>query len=106
MAIFFEKKPFIHEAKKMLADAYSKTPPADEIPGLAEKDAKDLEKNTKGEFKGLKIILAFLLVVFIFIMAYFSGQNDKLPAMYNVLLHAGEVSLGGLIGILIGESGK
>jgi hypothetical protein len=107
MAIFFKKVPLIPEAKKMLTEAYSENPPtADKISKLVQEKAEELEKNTKGEFKRLKIILAFALVLFIFIMAYFSGQNEKLTAMFNVLLHAGEISLGGLIGILIGEAGR
>ncbi len=107
MAIFNEKAPFMHVAKQVLTEAYSSNPPeSDKISKLAQDKAEELEKSVKGEYKVLKIILAFALVIFIFIMAYLSGQNDKLTEMFKVLLHAGEISLGGLIGILIGEAGK
>jgi hypothetical protein len=107
MAIFKEKIPFVQAAKKVLTEAYSTDPPmAEKISTLAQDKAEELEKSAKGEYKVLKIILAFSLVIFIFIMAYFSGLNDKLADMYKVLIHAGEISLGGLFGILIGEAGK
>ncbi len=107
MGIFSKKVSLRSEAKKMFEEAYSMSPTnAGQISAMANTKAAELEKNTKTEFKGLKIILAFALVIFIFIMAYFAGQDDNLKEMYKILLHAGEISLGGLIGILIGEAGK
>ncbi len=107
MAIFYKKVSLIPEAKKMLTEAYSMNSLSpDEILKVAQSKAETLEKATKGKFNWLKIGLAFVLVIFILILAYLSGQKAELINLYTILLHAGEISLGGLFGILLGEASK
>lgn len=107
MAIFSREVSLIPVAKKMLQEAYSvNSLSPDEISKEAQSKAETLEKVTKSEFNWFKVGLAFVLVIFILILAYLSGQKAELKDLYTILLHAGEISLGGLLGILLGEASK
>jgi len=55
------------------------------------------------QFLWLRLILAFALLAGIGAMIIYTAQVDKLAKFYEILLHAFEVLLGGLIGLLLGE---
>lgn len=107
MAIFSRRALIMDEARKMLSEAYSvNTLSTEEIDRKARSSAELLEEMTKSRFSWLRVSLAFALVIFVFVMAFLSGQKPGLEELYRVLLHAGEIALGGLFGILLGEAVK
>ena len=56
------------------------------------------------QFIWFRLLLAVILLAGIGAMIVYTAHDEKLAKFYEILLHAFEVLLGGLIGLLLGES--
>ncbi len=106
MALFFQKQPAAPLIVSALADAFTKDPNTIPNPQVAAQTAANqIRVQTAVRFSWGHLAVAILLLVIILFAAIYTGNHqDKLGNLYNVLVHAFELILGAVVGLLTGEA--
>ena len=104
MGVFFKSQPVQAAITPALLTALETAPTT--IPAMravAVEQAAEVGKKVRGEFSWGRLAVAFGIILVVFGMAVFAGRDERLADLYGVTVHATELGLGGVLGLLIGE---
>jgi len=66
--------------------------------------AAEIAGALKGEFSWVRFGVAMGFLVFLVALALYTGRTEEYGALYSKLVSAIEILIGGIIGIVLGES--
>lgn len=105
MGVFFKTRPLRLALQKTLQEALSEERPRGVgLTELVKQKADELEGNVRGRVAWGRVITAVLITVLLVGGAVYTGQKPELSGLYAVLLHAVELYLGGVLGLITGEA--
>lgn len=105
MAVFFRSASVSDVATERLETALATDPESVTNRAVeAAKIAAEIGRETKGTFSWGRLALAVVLLLGLLFATIYTGQQDKLVELYKVQLHAFEVLLGVVVGLLGGEA--
>ena len=103
MGIFFRAEPVL---KARMADASRHPIPADEntVELLAAEAVENVAKQVRQTFDGRRALFAALLLIGVLVAGLYAGLHPQLEKLYEALIHAFEVLLGAVAGLITGEA--
>lgn len=104
MSIFFKSRTVAPAAGEVLKEALTIDPKTiGNIQQKAQEMAQQVNTQTTVSFAWNRFIAAIIFIVLLFVGGIYTSQHEKLEAWGTVLLHIFEITLGGVVGIIIGE---
>jgi hypothetical protein len=105
MGVFFKSESLRSAITPALTTALTKDPKTVANPDQeAAEKAEQIAARVAGTFSWVRLLVALALLTLLFLGAVKTGRDPALQQLYTVLLHGLEVGLGGVLGLLVGES--
>ncbi|MFQ5599490.1 MAG: hypothetical protein ACE5G2_02920 [Candidatus Krumholzibacteriia bacterium] len=105
MGVFFKSEGLVATVRTALQDALSADPASiSNLPQTAADMADEVKRQLRGQIAWVRLGLAVAILLGIFVAAVYTGRDPDLQGLHEVLLHALELFLGGLVGLIFGEA--
>jgi len=105
MGIFYKKVPVREAAVPVVKQALRETSlDGKQLEDKAEEMAAEITKAAAGEFSWVRFGVGIGLFVLLVVLALYTGRIEEYASLYSKLVSAIEILLGGIIGIVLGES--
>jgi hypothetical protein len=105
MGVFFRTQSLRDAIKPALATALATEPKTiKDLEQAAAQKASEVAQRVAGKFSWERLVIALALLALLFGGALYTGRDPALQELYTVLVHALEVGLGGVLGLLVGEA--
>jgi hypothetical protein len=105
MGIFYKKVPIQEAAAPVVRQALREISlDGKQLEDKAEGMVAEIAQAAAGEFSWLRFGVGIGLFVLLVALALYTGRIEEYAALYSKLVSAIEILLGGIIGIVLGES--